>query len=161
MKFRFGGYEILLSYIFEIPSISNEKPSISIGNFGLRSKNSVFQIINFEIPGFSLIEFETLSFSKKLWKYYEFQKHGQAYYTGDGSRKTVHSENANDFCFSASLILFKARTDCPVETILHRTRRISNGHQTKLFLKRIRISRVCVVLKIIWSYCSLINIKLR
>ena len=30
-----------------------------------------------------------------------------------------------------------------------------------LFLKKIRTSRVCVALKKIWSYCTLINIKLR
>ena len=31
----------------------------------------------------------------------------------------------------------------------------------KLFLKEIRTGRICVALKIIWSYCTLINIKLR
>ena len=75
MKWNFvSGVIKYYCHIFEIPSISNKKPSISIGNFGFRSKNSVFQINNFEIPGFSLIEIEILgilseilNFSKKVW----------------------------------------------------------------------------------------------
>ena len=34
-------------------------------------------------------------------------------------------------------------------------------HQTKLFLKKVRTSRIFVALKTIWSYCNLINTKLR
>ena len=60
-------YGIRLSHIFEIPSISNEKPSISIEiaiisikNLRFRSKYQVFRIRNFEILGFSHLEFEIL-----------------------------------------------------------------------------------------------------
>ena len=34
------------------------------------------------------------------------------------------------------------------------------GHQANYFLKKIRTWRICVVLKAIWSYCTLIIIKL-
>ena len=40
------------------------------------------------------------------------------------------------------------------------TRRILDQKLDKFFLKEIRKSRVCVELKTIWSYCTLINIKL-
>ena len=68
-------YGIRLSHIFEIPSISNEKPSISIiipniliENLGIRSKYWVFQFRNFEILGFSRLEFEILGISK-TWNF--------------------------------------------------------------------------------------------
>ena len=35
------------------------------------------------------------------------------------------------------------------------------GHQTNFFLEKIRTSRVCLTLKTIWSYCTLINVKFR
>ena len=64
---------IRLSHIFEIASISNKKPSISIkipciliGNLEFRSKYDLFQIRNFEILGFSHLEFETLSISSEI-----------------------------------------------------------------------------------------------
>ena len=74
-------YEIRFSHIFEIPSISNEKSSISngktsilIGTLGFWSKNLVFQIKIFEILGFPQTAFEILgisskipSISKKVW----------------------------------------------------------------------------------------------
>ena len=44
-------YGIELSYIFKIPSISNEKPSILIGNIRFQSKKAIFQIKKFEILG--------------------------------------------------------------------------------------------------------------
>ena len=66
-------YGIRLSHIFEIPSISNEKPSISIKipsisikNLGFRSKYQVFRIRNFEILGFSHLEFEILDISSEI-----------------------------------------------------------------------------------------------
>ena len=31
----------------------------------------------------------------------------------------------------------------------------------KFFLKKIRTARVCVALETVWTYCTLINIKLR
>ena len=46
-------YGIQLSQIFQIPSISNE-------NLVFRLKNSVFQIRNYEMLGFSHTEFEVL-----------------------------------------------------------------------------------------------------
>ena len=56
-----------MSHIFEISSISNEKPSIlieipsiSIENLRFRSKYKVFRIRNFEILSFSHLEFEIL-----------------------------------------------------------------------------------------------------
>ena len=56
-----------MSHIFEISSISNEKPSIlieipsiSIENLRFRSKYYVFRIRNFEILSFSHLEFEIL-----------------------------------------------------------------------------------------------------
>ena len=59
-------YGIQLSQIFQIPSISNE-------NLVFRLKNSVFQIRNYEMLGFSHTEFEVLgilteisSISKKV-----------------------------------------------------------------------------------------------
>ena len=56
---------------------------------------------------------------------------------------------------------FKARTDCPVETMLPRTRRVSDRGLDNNSLKEIRTSRVCLALQTIWSYFTLINIKLR
>ena len=60
------------SHIFGIPSISNEKPgisieipsSISIENLGFRLEHYVFRIKNFEILGFSHLEFDILQESK-------------------------------------------------------------------------------------------------
>ena len=66
-------YGIQLSHIFELRSISNKKPSVSIEtsrvlikNLGFRSKYQVFQIRNFEIPGFSQLEYEILSISSEI-----------------------------------------------------------------------------------------------
>ena len=47
-----------------------------------------------------------------------------------------------------------------VETMSRNTRRILDQKLDNFFLKEIRKSRVCVELKKIWSYCTLINIKL-
>ena len=62
---------IRLSHIFEIPSISNEKvsisnakPSYSIETFAFRSNNLVFQIKKCEILVFSHIQFEILGISR-------------------------------------------------------------------------------------------------
>ena len=62
-----------MSHIFEIPSISNEKPSVSIEipsiwieNLGFRSKYEVFRFRNFEILGFSHLEFEILGISSEI-----------------------------------------------------------------------------------------------
>ena len=59
-----------MSHIFKIPSILNEKlsisieiPSISIENLGFRSKYYVLRIRYFEILGFSHLEFEMLGIS--------------------------------------------------------------------------------------------------
>ena len=67
-------YGIELSHIFKIPSISNEKPSILIGNIRFWSKKAIFQIKKFEILGFLHVEFETLCISseiqgKKNWNF--------------------------------------------------------------------------------------------
>ena len=66
-------YWIGLSHIFEIPSISNEKhsisfeiPSISIENLAFRSKYYVFGIKYFEILSFSHLVFEIQGISSKL-----------------------------------------------------------------------------------------------
>ena len=68
-----GIYGIRLSHIFEIPSTSNKKrsisieiPSISIKNLGFRSKYSVFRIRNFEKLSFSHFEFEILGISSEI-----------------------------------------------------------------------------------------------
>ena len=53
----------------------------------------------------------------------------------------------------------KARIDCTAEKMLRRTRWISDLTLDKAFQK-IRTSRNYVVLKAIWSYCTLRNIKL-
>ena len=60
-------YGMQLSHIFEIASISNEKPSISIEipsisikNLEFRSKYQALRIRNFEIVGFSPLELEIL-----------------------------------------------------------------------------------------------------
>ena len=62
-----------MSHIFELRSISSKKPSVSIEtprvlikNLGFRSKYWVFQIRNFEIPGFSQLEYEILSISSEI-----------------------------------------------------------------------------------------------
>ena len=62
-----------MSNIFEIPNISNEKssisterPSISIKNLGFRLKYQVFRFRNFEILGFSHLEFEILSILSEI-----------------------------------------------------------------------------------------------
>ena len=55
-----------MPHIFEIPSISNGKPSISTGNLAFRSKYLVFQIRNFEILGFSHLEFQILDISIEI-----------------------------------------------------------------------------------------------
>ena len=74
-------YGTRLSHIFEIPSISNKKPSIlieipsiSIKNLGFRSKYLVFRIRNIERLGCSHLEFEipgisseVPGISKKVW----------------------------------------------------------------------------------------------
>ena len=44
--FRTEFYGKRLSRIFEIPSISSKKPSISIGNLGFQSQILIFQIKN-------------------------------------------------------------------------------------------------------------------
>ena len=66
-----------LSHIFEIPSISNEKPSISIKLPSILFKillYLVFRIRNFEILGFSHLEFEILGAKipsiLKTWNFY-------------------------------------------------------------------------------------------
>ena len=66
-------YGIRLSHIFGLPSISSEKPSISIEmpsisieNLGFRSKYWVFRFRNFEILGFSHLEFEILGISSEI-----------------------------------------------------------------------------------------------
>ena len=66
-------YGIRLSHIFEIPSISNgklsisnEKPSLWIGNIRFRSKKAIFQIKKFEILGFLRIEIEMLGISSEV-----------------------------------------------------------------------------------------------
>ena len=57
-------------------------------------------------------------------------------------------------------IIFRTRTDGSVETMLRWMMWISERASGKTFLlKKIRISRVCVALKTIWSYCTLININ--
>ena len=58
-----------------------------------------------------------------------------------------------------SLLLLKTRTNCSVETMLRRTRWISDGTFDKMFFEKMRIWRAWVALKTIWSYCTLINIK--
>ena len=62
-----------MSHIFEIISISNEKPSISIEipsilleNLGFRSKYLVFRFRNFEILDFWHLEFEILGISSEI-----------------------------------------------------------------------------------------------
>ena len=55
-----------MPHTFEKPSISNEKPSISIENLAFRSKYLVFQIRNFEILGFSHLEFQILGISIEI-----------------------------------------------------------------------------------------------
>ena len=72
-SFNLKKYGIRLSHIFEITTISNEKPSISIEipsisikNLGFRSKYQVFRIRNFEILGFSHLEFEILGISSEI-----------------------------------------------------------------------------------------------
>ena len=57
--------------------------------------------------------------------------------------------------------LYQAWTDCSVETMLPRTKQMSNRTSDKTFQKKILTSRVCVSHKTIWSYSTLINIKLR
>ena len=61
----------------------------------------------------------------------------------------------------AWIYFFEARTNCLVETMLRRTRWISDRTSDKTFSEKITTSRVCVALKTILSYCTLINIKLR
>ena len=72
-EYLLGLYRIRLSHIFEISSISNEKPSISremasisTKNLGFQSKCEVFRIRNFEILGFSHLEFEILGISSEI-----------------------------------------------------------------------------------------------
>ena len=56
----------------------------------------------------------------------------------------------------------KAWADCLVEIMLRRTRWISDRtSDQKLFLEEIRASVVCVALKTIWRYFTLMNVKLR
>ena len=66
-------YGTQLSHIFEIPSISNKKPSISIEirsisikNLGFRSKYLVFRIRNIERLGYSHLEFEIPGISSEV-----------------------------------------------------------------------------------------------
>ena len=73
MKFRFGGYGMRLSHIFEIPSISNKKPSfrLEISDFDRTTryfKSRFFEILGFFHIGFELfgISSEILSNSKKV-----------------------------------------------------------------------------------------------
>ena len=68
-------YRIQLSHIFEIPSISNEKPSISIKipsilieNLEFQLKYQVFPVRKFEILDFSHPEFEIRGISK-TWNF--------------------------------------------------------------------------------------------
>ena len=50
------------------------------------------------------------------------------------------------------MIFFRIRTDCPVETMLRRTRLISDRTSDKaLFLKKIKTTRACVALKTIYE----------
>ena len=60
-----------------------------------------------------------------------------------------------------NITFFKVQTNCPEETMLHRTRWISDSTSDNFFLKESRTSRVCVALKTTWSYCTLTNIKER
>ena len=57
--FRTGFYGKRVSRIFEIPSISSKKPSISIGNPNISNQK-------FEIIGFLRIEFEILAISCEI-----------------------------------------------------------------------------------------------
>ena len=59
-------YGIRLPHIFEIPSTSNVKPSISIEKLGFRSKNLLFQIKHFKMLGVLHTEFETLGISSEI-----------------------------------------------------------------------------------------------
>ena len=66
-------YGIILSHIFKMRSISNEKPSISIKiisvsieNFGFRWKYLEFSTRNLKILSFSHLEFEILSISSEI-----------------------------------------------------------------------------------------------
>ena len=67
------------------------------------------------------------------------------------------------YCYSPALnvIFFSAQTGCPVETMLRRTRWLSDQTSDNIFLKKLKTSRVCVARKTVWSYYFLINIKLR
>ena len=49
--------------------------------------------------------------------------------------------------------LHSAPANCPEETMLCRTRSISERASGK---KKSRKSRICVFLKIIWSYCTIL-----
>ena len=63
---------------------------------------------------------------------------------------------------SLNIYFLKAQTDCPVETMLLRTKvNFRSAIRQNFSLKDIRTSRVCVALKPIWSYSTLINIKHR
>ena len=48
------------------PTISIEIPSISIKNLGSRSKCYIFRILNFELLGFSHLEFGILGISSEI-----------------------------------------------------------------------------------------------
>ena len=60
-----------------------------------------------------------------------------------------------------NIIIFLSRTECLVETMLRRTRWISDRIGKTFFTKKIRSARVLVVLKTILNYCTLMNIKPR
>ena len=79
-SFNLKKYGIRLSHIFEITTISNEKPSISIEipsisikNLGFRLKYQVFRIRNFEILGFHTLNLKYQVFRAK---YLVFRKLG-------------------------------------------------------------------------------------
>ena len=61
-------YGIRLSHVFEIPSISNEKPNVLIKISSISIKDLEFQMRNSEISGFSNLEFhKTCEIPGFLW----------------------------------------------------------------------------------------------
>ena len=65
--YRCNTYGIRLSHTFEIPGISNKKTQYFNRNtLEFRSKQQVFRIGNFEILGFSHLEFEILGIPRKI-----------------------------------------------------------------------------------------------
>ena len=65
------------------------------------------------------------------------------------------------FPISPEYHCFKVQTHYLVEKILHWTRWISDQTSNKTFIEKNQDFKSCVALKTIWSYCTLINIKLR